>query len=112
MNARFKSVWFRLFYTEGRRVSDIRLSAADFPDSAAVLSCAEKWATAHENEYLTTHENIVNRAVTQICTAWNLGMFSGYDAAGTFGANDTITRAQICQALYNMGFTSEDCILG
>ena len=39
-------------------------------------------------------------------------MFSGYDAAGTFGANDPITRAQICQALYNMGFTAEDCILG
>lgn len=112
MNARFKSVWFRLFYTEGRRVSDVRLSAADFPDNSAVLSCAEKWATAHENEYLSTHENIVNRAVTQICTAWNLGMFSGYDAAGTFGANDTITRAQVCQALYNMGFTAEDCILG
>ena len=51
-------------------------------------------------------------AVTRICTAWNLGMFSGYDAAGTFGANDPITRAQICQALYNMGFTAEDCILG
>lgn len=112
MNSRMLAVWFRLFHDEGRRVSDIRLSAADFPDSAAVLSCAEKWATAHENEYLTTHENIVKRAVTQICTAWNLGMFSGYDAAGTFGANDTITRAQICQALYNMGFTSEDCILG
>ena len=112
MNARFKSVWFRLFYTEGRRISDVRLSAADFPDNAAVLSCAEKWATAHENEYLSTHEDLVNRAVTQICTAWNLGMFSGYDSAGTFGANDTITRAQVCQALYNMGFTAEDCILG
>lgn len=112
MNSRMLAVWFRLFNDEGRRVSDVRLSAADFPDSSAVLSCAEKWATAHENEYLSTHENIVNRAVTQICTAWNLGMFSGYDAAGTFGANDTITRAQVCQALYNMGFTAEDCILG
>lgn len=112
MNSRMLAVWFRLFHDEGRRISDVRLSAADFPDSAAVLSCADKWATAHEDEYLSTHENMVNRAVTQICTAWNLGMFSGYDAAGTFGANETITRAQICQALYNMGFTAEDCILG
>ena len=112
MNSRMLAVWFRLFNDEGRRIPDVRLSATDFPDSAAVLSCAEKWATAHENEYLSTHEDLVNRAVTQICTAWNLGMFSGYDSAGTFGANDTITRAQVCQALYNMGFTAEDCILG
>ena len=112
MNSRMLAVWFRLFNDEGRRVSDVRLSASDFPDSAAILSCADKWATAHEDEFLATHEDLADSAVTQICTAWNLGMFSGYDAAGTFGANDTITRAQICQALYNMGFTSEDCILG
>lgn len=112
MNSRMLAVWFRLFHDEGRRVSDVRLSAADFPDSAAVLSCAEKWATDNENRFLGTHEQIAAVGVKFICTAWNLGMFSGYDAAGTFGANDTITRAQICQALYNMGFTSEDCILG
>lgn len=112
MNSRMLAVWFRLFNDEGRRVSDVRLSASDFPDSAAILSCADKWATAHEDEFLATHEDLADSAVTQICTAWNLGMFSGYDAAGTFGANDTITRAQICQALYNMGFTAEDCILG
>ena len=60
---------------------------------------------------LASHEELVDGAVDRICTAWNLGMFSGYDAAGTFGANDTITRAQLCQALYNMGFTAENCIL-
>lgn len=112
MNSRMLAVWFRLFNDEGRRVSDVRLSAADFPDSAAVLSCADKWATVTQETSLASHETLVNTGVTHICTAWNLGMFSGYDAAGTFGANDTITRAQICQALYNMGFTSEDCILG
>ena len=111
MNARLEGVWFRLFYQEGRRVSEVRHSATDFPDSEAILACANKWAEANEDRYLASREEVAKMAVTRICTAWNLGMFSGYDAAGTFGANDTITRAQLCQALYNMGFTAENCIL-
>ena len=112
LNARLRSVWFRLFYTEGRRVSEVRRSAEDFPDSEAILACANAYADENPDNYLASHEELVDGAVDRICTAWNLGMFSGYDAAGTFGANDPITRAQICQALYNMGFTAEDCILG
>ena len=111
MNARLEGVWFRLFYQDGRRVSEVRHSATDFPDSEAILACANKWAEANEDRYLASREEVAEMAVTRICTAWNLGMFSGYDAAGTFGANDTITSAQICQALYNMGFTTENCIL-
>ena len=112
MNARLEGVWFRLFYQEGRRVSEVRRSAEDFPDSEAILACANAYADENPDNYLASHEELVDGAVDRICTAWNLGMFSGYDAAGTFGANDPITRAQICQALYNMGFTAEDCILG
>lgn len=111
LNARLRGVWFRLFYTEGRRVSEVRHSATDFPDSEAILACANAYADENPDNYLASHEELVDGAVDRICTAWNLGMFSGYDAAGTFGANDPITRAQICQALYNMGFTAEDCIL-
>ena len=112
LNARLEGVWFRLFYQEGRRVSEVRRSATDFPDSEAILACANAYADENPDNYLASHEELVDGAVDRICTAWNLGMFSGYDAAGTFGANDPITRAQICQALYNMGFTAEDCILG
>ena len=111
LNARLRSVWFRLFYTEGRRVSEVRHSATDFPDSEAILACANAYADENPDNFLASHDRLVEIAVEEICTAWNLGMFSGYDAAGTFGANDPITRAQICQALYNMGFTAEDCIL-
>ena len=111
LNARLRGVWFRLFYTEGRRVSEVRHSATDFPDSEAILACANAYADENPDNYLASHEELVDGAVDRICTAWNLGMFSGYDAAGTFGANDPITRAQICQALYNMGFTAENCIL-
>ena len=111
LNARLEGVWFRLFYQEGRRVSEVRRSAEDFPDSEAMLACANAYADENPDNYLASHEELVDGAVDRICTAWNLGMFSGYDAAGTFGANDPITRAQICQALYNMGFTAEDCIL-
>ena len=111
LNARLEGVWFRLFYQEGRRVSEVRRSAEDFPDSEAILACANAYADENPDNYLASHEELVDGAVDRICTAWNLGMFSGYDAAGTFGANDPITRAQICQALYNMGFTAEDCIL-
>lgn len=112
LNSRLLAVWFPLFYTEGRRVDEVRRSAEDFPDSQAILACANAYADENPDNYLASHEELVDGAVDRICTAWNLGMFSGYDAAGTFGANDPITRAQICQALYNMGFTAEDCILG
>lgn len=111
LNARLEGVWFRLFYQEGRRVSEVRHSATDFPDSEAILACANAYADENPDNYLASHEELVDGAVDRICTAWNLGMFSGYDSIGTFGANDTITRAQLCQALYNMGFTAEDCIL-
>lgn len=111
LNARLEGVWFRLFYQEGRRVSEVRHSATDFPDSEAILACANAYADENPDNFLASHDRLVEIAVEEICTAWNLGMFSGYDAAGTFGANDPITRAQICQALYNMGFTAEDCIL-
>lgn len=112
LNSRLLAVWFQLFHEEGRRVSEVRHSATDFPDSEAILACANAYADENPDNYLASHEELVDGAVDRICTAWNLGMFSGYDAAGTFGANDPITRAQICQALYNMGFTAEDCILG
>ncbi|OUO36119.1 S-layer homology domain-containing protein [Flavonifractor sp. An306] len=111
LNARLRGVWFRLFYQDGRRVSEVRHSATDFPDSEAILACANAYADENPDNFLASHDRLVEIAVEEICTAWNLGMFSGYDAAGTFGANDTITRAQLCQALYNMGFTAEDCIL-
>ena len=112
LNSRLLAVWFQLFHEEGRRVSEVRHSATDFPDSEAILACANAYADENPANYLVSHEELVDGAVDRICTAWNLGMFSGYDAAGTFGANDPITRAQICQALYNMGFTAEACILG
>lgn len=112
LNSRLLAVWFQLFHEEGRRVSEVRRSATDFPDSEEILACANAYADENPDNFLASHDRLVEIAVEEICTAWNLGMFSGYDAAGTFGANDPITRAQICQALYNMDFTAENCILG
>ena len=93
LNSRLLAVWFQLFHEEGRRVSEVRHSATDFPDSEAILACANAYADENPDNYLASHEELVDGAVDRICTAWNLGMFSGYDAAGTFGANDPITRA-------------------
>ena len=38
-------------------------------------------------------------------------MFSGTDDAGTFSPNRLITRAELCQVLYNMGWTVEDVLI-
>ena len=52
LNARLRSVWFRLFYTEGRRVSEVRHSATDFPDSEAILACANAYADENPDNFL------------------------------------------------------------
>ena len=52
-------------------------------------------------------DEIVETCERAVMIAYNLGMISGTDAAGTFAPYSPVTRAQISQMLYNLGWTYE-----
>ena len=55
----------------------------------------------------TVKEKTIDACETAICRAYNLGMISGVDENGTFDPYGTLTRAQLAQMLYNMGWVEE-----
>lgn len=55
-------------------------------------------------------DRIVAECEEAICRAYNLGMIGGVDSAGTFAPYSPITRGQLAQILYNMGWTYEGVI--
>ncbi len=84
---------------------DYHTSVHDFPDGDAIWQyCCDNPVQLNgctideQREYVANH----------ILYAWNLGIFRG-DANGNFNAADTLTRAQLCQVLYNMGWTEAGC---
>lgn len=52
-----------------------------------------------------TKDEIVAACERAICRAYNLGMIGGVDSNGTFAPDAPLTRGQISQILYNMGWT-------
>jgi len=56
-----------------------------------------------------SHETRVNVCERYFLCAYNLGMF-GTDADGNFDPYGTVTRAQFCQALYDIGWTYKGCL--
>ena len=57
----------------------------------------------------TVKEKTVDVCEADICLAYNLGMIGGVDSKGTFDPYGTLTRGQLAQMLYNMGWTYEGC---
>lgn len=45
-----------------------------------------------------------------VLRAYNLGITTGVDAAGTCNPTGTMTRAQLCQMLYNMGISEPNSV--
>lgn len=45
-----------------------------------------------------------------VLKAYNLGITSGTDSRGTCDPTGTVTRAQVCQMLYNMGISGPNCV--
>lgn len=91
----------------GRNIKPIK-SVDELPDAAEV----HKWI--NENHDLmrkilirpsATDEQIIKECEQAICRAYNLGMLGGVDSKGTFDPYGELTRAQICQMLYNVGLT-------
>lgn len=54
-----------------------------------------------------TKEQIIAACERAICRAYNLGMIGGVDSKGTFDPYGALTRGQISQILYNVGWTYE-----
>ncbi len=55
----------------------------------------------------TIKEKTIDACEEAICRAYNLGMISGVDEKGTFDPYGTLTRGQLAQMLYNMGWVEE-----
>lgn len=58
-------------------------------------------------KYNSIYDRTVAECEAAICRAYNLGMFGGVDSQGTFAPYSPMTRAQMAQILYNMGWTYE-----
>ena len=91
----------------GRDVTPIT-SVDDLPDGDAVHQwISENWEIMGKIMIMqsATQEEIVAACERAICRAYNLGMMGGVDSKGTFAPYSPLTRGQIAQILYNMGWT-------
>ena len=61
-------------------------------------------------KYDSVYDRTIAECEAAICRAYNLGMVSGYDSAGSFGPYNNLTRAQLSQMLYNMGWIEAGCL--
>ena len=85
-----------------------RTSIEDFPDSSAIHQwISENWELMGDVLYLQgyTKDEIVEKCENLLLCAYNLGMVSGVDTAGTFAPYNSLTRGQVSQMLFNMGWT-------
>lgn len=86
---------------------EYRDSIDDFPDASAI----HQWID--ENYELMaaalsmsgTKEELVARCEQLLLYSYNLGMIGGVDDKGTFAPDAPLTRAQVSQMLFNLGWT-------
>lgn len=97
----------------GKNIKPIK-SVDELPDAAEV----HKWI--NENCDLMrkvlimsgySDEEVIAKCEQAICRAYNLGMIGGVDSKGTFAPYGELTRAQLCQMLYNLGLTHESALV-
>ena len=112
-SGRFASMWtavydnWRAGLAAGKQIN-YRTSIEDFPDSAAIHQWIdENWELMGDVLYLQgyTKDEIVEKCENLLLCAYNLGMVSGVDTAGTFAPYNSLTRGQVSQMLFNMGWT-------
>lgn len=91
----------------GRNVNPIT-SVDDLPDGDDIHQWInENWEMMGKVLIMksATKEQIIAACERAICRAYNLGMVGGVDSKGTFAPDAPLTRGQISQILYNMGWT-------
>ena len=93
--------------TAGRNVTPIT-SVDDLPDGDAIHQWIDENYEIMGKVLImqgATKDEIVAACERAICRAYNLGMVGGVDSKGTFDPYGALTRGQITQILYNMGWT-------
>ena len=122
-SGRFGSMWqgvydnWRASLAAGRS-TDYIASVDELPDAGKIHQWIEEnWKEMSDllninnpAKYASVHDRTVATCEQAICRAYNLGMVSGYDSAGSFGPYNNLTRAQLSQMLYNMGWTTSGCL--
>ena len=112
-SGRFASMWtavydnWRAGLAAGKQIN-YRTSIEDFPDSTAIHQWIdENWELMGDVLYLQgyTKDEIVEQCENLLLCAYNLGMVSGIDDKGTFDPYGNLTRGQVSQMLFNMGWT-------
>lgn len=100
------------------RSTDYIASVNELPDADKIHQWIEEnWKEMSDllninnpAKYASVHDRTVATCEQAICRAYNLGMVSGYDSAGSFGPYNNLTRAQLSQMLYNMGWIEAGCL--
>ena len=122
-SGRFGSMWqgvydnWRASLAAGRSTNYIT-SVDELPDADKIHQWIEEnWKEMSDllninnpAKYASVHDRTVATCEQAICRAYNLGMVSGYDSAGSFGPYNNLTRAQLSQMLYNMGWINSGCL--
>ena len=122
-SGRFGSMWqgvydnWRASLAAGRN-TDYIASVDELPDADKIHQWIEEnWEEMSDllninnpAKYASVHDRTVATCEQAICRAYNLGMVSGYDSAGSFGPYNNLTRAQLSQMLYNMGWIEAGCL--
>lgn len=122
-SGRFGSMWqgvydnWRASLAAGRS-TDYIASVDELPDADKIHQWIEEnWKEMSDllninnpAKYASVHDRTVATCEQAICRAYNLGMVSGYDSAGSFGPYNNLTRAQLSQMLYNMGWIKAGCL--
>lgn len=93
------------------RTIDYIDSVDELPDADAIHAWIDANWQEMKNVLLMTgnysKEEVVEKCEDCICYAYNLGLVGGVDSKGTFAPGSPLTRAQLAQILYNMGWTYE-----
>lgn len=93
------------------RTIDYIDSVDELPDANEIHAWIDaNWQEMKDVLLLTgnySKEEIVETCEDCICYAYNLGLMNGVDSNRTFAPNAPLTRAQLAQILYNMGWTYE-----
>lgn len=93
------------------RTIDYIDSVDELPDADAIHAWIDaNWQEMKSVLLMTgnySKEEVVEACEDCICYAYNLGLMNGVDSNRTFAPNAPLTRAQLAQILYNMGWTYE-----
>lgn len=115
-SGRFASMWtavydnWRAGLAAGKQIN-YRTSIEDFPDADAIHKWIEEnYAIVNQclDLQYTSKERLVDFCERMILRAYNLGMIGGVDDKGTFDPYGNLTRAQVSQMLFNMGWTYDE----